>query len=258
MEINITDRDGNLCGFGILGPDQHDNRDYKYSDKLAGTSICDQYEDFSLRKTIGPILNQYTTNSCTGHSAMYGMNVLLNRINGDVANDWKINPWWVYYWARVQSGLETRDGGAYMRDLMKALAKYGVYSNNMSSPDSQPGEYNLEDSFKIQEYFRINNSLNEVKYALTKEKLPIFACIAIYNGDIDSYTGIITPTESGFSGYHAICLTGLKTIKGIQYIEFANSWGTRWGDNGFGYIHPDCIEDYSYISDMYCPTYKYN
>ena len=258
METKITDRDGNLCGFGILGPDQHDSRDYKYSDKLAGASIDKQYNDFSLRNFTGPILNQHTTNSCTGHSAMYGMNVILNRINGDNVQDWKINPWWVYYWARKQSGLETRDGGAYMRDLMKALTKYGVYSNNMSSPDSQPGEYNLDDSFKIQEYFRIYNDLNEIKYALTEEKLPIFACLAIYNDDIDYYTGVVEHNKSGFAGYHAICLTGVKTIKGKQYIEFANSWGLRWGDNGFGYISPECMKDGSYITDLYCPTYKYN
>ena len=118
----IKDRDGNICGLGILGPDQYDSRDYKYADKLAGTSVDKSYEDFSLRKMIGSILNQQSTNSCTGHSAIYGMNVLLNRINGDEVQDWKINPWWVYYWARKQSNLEHLDGGAYMRDLMKALS----------------------------------------------------------------------------------------------------------------------------------------
>lgn len=253
----IKDRDGNICGLGILGPDQYDSRDYKYADKLAGTSVDKSYEDFSLRKMIGSILNQQSTNSCTGHSAIYGMNVLLNRINGDEVQDWKINPWWVYYWARKQSNLEHLDGGAYMRDLMKALSKYGVYSNNMSSPESLPGDYSLDDVFTLQSYFRIS-SLNELKYALTVEKLPVFACTSIYNDAIDNYTGIVSYEGRHFNGYHAICLTGVKTIKGKQYIEFANSWGTLWGDDGFGYLHPDCIIDSRYVTDMYCPTYKYN
>lgn len=245
---------------GVLGPDIPDSRDYKYAEKIAasGSTVSNNYSDCSLRKSIGPILNQRTTNSCTGHSAVYGMNVLLNRIAGVESGDYGINPWWPYYWARFYSGLEHRDGGAYMRSLMNALLLRGVYSNSMSSPDSKPGQYDLKDAFTLKEYFRISNDLNELKYALSEEKLPVFANIAVYNDDMDSYSGIITPNKDGFSGYHAICLTGLKTIKGVQYIEFANSWGTNWGDNGFGYIHPDCITDNKYMVDMYCPSYKYN
>lgn len=254
---------GNL---GVIGPDIPDSRDYKYSEHLAGASqnsdtehtIPDKFDDYSLRPYIGKILNQYTTNSCTGHSAMYAMNILLNRINGNVVSDWKINPWWVYYWARKESHLENRDGGAYMRCLMNALCTYGVYSNNMSSPDSKPGEYNLDDSFKVKEYFRINNNLNEVKYALTVEKLPLIASWCVYESAIDRYTGIINSSTSNLQGYHAICLTGVKTIKGKQYIEFANSWGGNWGDYGFGYLDPEILANEYLMTDIYCPTYKYN
>lgn len=251
-------------GLGVIGPDIPDSRDYKYSDHLAGIQtdmmheMPEQFDDYSLCKYIGNILNQGSTNSCTGHSAMYAMNVLLNRIAGnDIAGDFKINPWWVYYWARKEANLEYRDGGAYMRCLMNALKTYGVYSNNMCSPDSKPGQYNLDDAFKIKEYFRISNNLNEVKYALTVEKLPVFACWAVYDQSIN-VNGVVNMPIGSLNGYHAICLTGLKTINNKQYIEFANSWGKFWGQNGFGYLDPDMFNDPILITDIYCPTYRYN
>ena len=43
-----------------------------------------------------------------------------------------------------------------------------------------------------------------------------------------------------------------------QYIEFANSWGKLWGDEGFGYLDPNVIRDERLITDIYCPTYDYN
>lgn len=257
----VNNQDGFNLACGVLGPDIPDSRDFKYLNKLSCSSnILHQttYNDCTLRKSIGSILNQGNTNSCTGHCAVYGMNVLLNRIAGVEKGNYGINPWWPYYWARYCSGLEDRDGGAYMRSLMNALVKYGVYSNSMCSPENKPGEYNLDEAFKIKEYFRISNDLDELKYALSVEKLPVFTNIIVYADDIDNHSGIILPKKQKFTGYHAICMTGLKTIKGVQYIEFANSWGTLWGDNGFGYIHPDCIVDSKYIVDMYCPTFLYN
>lgn len=256
-------------GTGVIGPDIPDSRDYKYIDHLSGVSestvstastyaLPTSFNDCSLKSFIGDIKNQGSTNSCTGHSAYYAMNVLLNRINGDDIGQWNINPWWIYYWARKESNIENRDGGAYMRCLMNALRIYGVYSNNMSSPESKPGEYDLNDAFKIKKYFRISNNLNEVKYALSVERLPVFACWCVYNDAIDKYTGIISPSNEQMNGYHAICLTGLKTIKGKQYIEFANSWGKLWGDEGFGYLDPDVVRDERLITDIYCPTYDYN
>lgn len=258
---------------GVIGPDIPDSRDFQFTEHLAGLSVQSDtdhimpssFDDFSLKSYVGGIMHQGSTNSCTGHSAVYAMNVLLNKISGAFeqnmipvsSNPYNINPWWVYYWARKESNLEYRDGGAYMRCLLNALRRYGVYSNNMSSPISKPGEYNLDDAFKIHEYFRINNSVDEIKYALTIEKLPVFACIAVYD---TMYTNnIINPdNDAAVEGYHAICLTGVKTINNIQYIEFVNSWGTSWGDKGFGYIHPDFVSDIRLMTDIYCPTYSYN
>jgi hypothetical protein len=39
-------------------------------------------------------------------------------------------------------------------------------------------------------------------------------------------------------GGHAVCIVGYRD-DGRFIVR--NSWGTTWGDNGFGYLHPDYI-----------------
>jgi C1A family cysteine protease len=43
-------------------------------------------------------------------------------------------------------------------------------------------------------------------------------------------------------GGHAICFVGYDSKK--KLIKFKNSWGTNWGDNGYGYL------PYNYINDF--------
>ena len=43
-------------------------------------------------------------------------------------------------------------------------------------------------------------------------------------------------------GGHAICATGFNDDK--KLIKFKNSWGKGWGQNGYGYISYDYINDF--------------
>jgi len=51
-------------------------------------------------------------------------------------------------------------------------------------------------------------------------------------GNIDKFVA------SSVRGGHAVCIVGYKT-DGRFIVR--NSWGTTWGDKGFGYLHPDYI-----------------
>jgi len=43
-------------------------------------------------------------------------------------------------------------------------------------------------------------------------------------------------------GGHAICPVGYDEEK--RLIKFKNSWSTKWGQNGYGYLHYAYIERY--------------
>jgi len=43
-------------------------------------------------------------------------------------------------------------------------------------------------------------------------------------------------------GGHAICAVGYDDSK--QLVKFKNSWGTGWGQNGYGYLSYNYINNY--------------
>ena len=62
-------------------------------------------------------------------------------------------------------------------------------------------------------------------------------------------TGILeyAPTK-GFDGGHAVVFTGYDDVK--KLLQFQNSWGESWGDNGYGYL-PYAYVDKGYADDFW-------
>src|SRR5262249_56575528 len=79
-----------------------------------------------------------------------------------------------------------------------------------------------------------------VRRALTAA--PIVAGLQIYESsqsDAANSTGII-PMPSArdqLRGGHAVCIVGYDDQK--RQFKFINSWGTGWGDHGYGYLPYD-------------------
>jgi len=244
---------------GIRSVDTYDKRDYIYSPDISKSDIKAGFSSyFSLKNYSCSVLNQLQTNSCTGHSGIAATNIILSRFLE--AKDHKLNPWFVYYFARKEDNSPVNlDNGATMRSLMKALQKYGVYRCDMSSPFSEPdADTDYSKCFHIYNYYRCNNNITQIKYALENDKLPVLLCFKVYSKDIDDYTGIIGEKDKkeNFEGYHAICLTGYKYIKDKLYFEFQNSWGREWGDSGYGYLIEDYLKSYDLCPDIWIPTLK--
>lgn len=249
-----------LCG--VIGPDAKDNRDFIYQKDKTNEEIKaglnNIVEEFSLKQYSCPVMNQMQTNSCTGHASAVAMNILLSRTLSK-NKDYKLNPFWIYYWARKQSGFEKVDSGAYIRDTMKALKENGVWRCDMTTPFSElPTDYDIKNTFKIKEYLRIDNSIDKVQYALFNEKLPIIGSIKVFQGDIDNYYGLIKGDKlTGFAGYHAVPIIGWKYIKNVLYFIIQNSWGRANGDGGFYYLNSKYIEDGMLTPDLWTFTYEY-
>ena len=242
---------------GVKGPDVYDKRDFIYKPDLKNMKSKSSLNDeFIFKNITGPILNQGSTNSCTGHAAVVAMNILLSKFPNFKYN---LNPFWIYYWARKKDGCEKSDSGAYMRSLMKALKEEGVWKCSMSSPFSDlPKDYDLNNTFKIKDYFRIDNNSEKIKYALSEEKLPVLASISIYNSDTNNYTGVIKGNKyENFAGLHAVPIIGWKYINNELYFIIQNSWGSSNGDGGLYYVYYKNIEMPSFTPDLWTFTYDY-
>jgi hypothetical protein len=47
---------------------------------------------------------------------------------------------------------------------------------------------------------------------------------------------VCTPTWEENLVDHGVLLTGWRLVGGVNYLEIMNSWSTKWGEDGFGYI----------------------
>ena len=153
----------------------------------------------------------------------------------------------------------TRVGDIYKEknESLKALKQYGVYRCKMDSPYSIPENIDFTKCFYISNYYRCNNDIEKIKYALENDKLPVLICFKVFYTDIDNYHGVVGMYDKReqYDGYHAICLTGYTYIKNKLYFQFQNSWGKLWGENGFGYISEDYIKSSDLVPDIWIPTF---
>ncbi len=87
---------------------------------------------------------------------------------------------------------------------------------------------------------------------------PIVAGVPVYNGawmtDEVAATGRIAPEFDTWVGGHGLTIVGYDPASGE--IRFANSWGTAWGDGGFGTLSREVIDkvliaDETFGNDMH-------
>ena len=245
------------CAGAMISP--KDDRDFIYKkpeEKIAGAENVPT--SFTLANKIGKILNQGQTNSCTGFAATYFMNVLVNKTM-NTTKDYNINPFFNYYWGRDFSGtLINGDSGAYIRSTLQARSKKGIWCCNMSTTTQKPPEdYDENIAFKLKGYQSIDmtDRLENMKYILSIEQLPIMSCVRIIYNNVDTWTGEMKGDDSSpASGWHAMTIVGYETRKDGIWFHTANSWGTvQFGDKGFAWIHEDYFKNPNLVAELWCP-----
>jgi C1A family cysteine protease len=147
------------------------------------------------------------------------------------------------------------DVGAYLRDTMKALALFGVppedyWVYNIGDFEKEPTafEYGIAQNYQATVYYKLDpygkdadKVIESIKLNLAANRTCIFG-FTVYRGCINDGNGEVK--LPGFfdsvSGGHAICAVGYDDAKMIGSSQgafvFANSWGSAWGDAGFGYL----------------------
>ena len=234
-------------------PELPDFNDLMYSEHLLfkdrGLCGVTQYKDVDLRPNSPACWNQLSINSCVAHGCSY-----LFAYAGilEKTDSWTPSRLFVYYNARLLENNENSDGGAYIRDGIKCLAKYGVcpetdWAYNVAEVNVKPPTKAYQDAIKHKAltYYSVNNtSLDEIMSNLSAG-FPITLGLSIYESfesDKVAKTGIIPmPSKTDkLLGGHCIAIAGAIMAK-RQFI-LRNSWGsTGWGDKGYGYIPFDYV-----------------
>lgn len=228
-----------------------DTRDYTIKSKI---NLSSQNVDLSSFCT--SIKNQKGIGSCTSHACIALLEFLFKKFKQSTLSD-LFSEKFVYYVTRVniENGKPNDDSGAYIRDTMKCLAKYGsalektfpYIKENQSECDfaETPNEAVYEEGrkYQITKYVNISDSnpiscLNDLKNVLNAGYGFVggFLCFEnLFNGE----NGFIPEPKGEIVGGHAIMFVGYDDEKKV--FKFKNSWGEEWGNKGFGYL------PYSYI-----------
>jgi C1A family cysteine protease len=200
-------------------------------------------EYVDLRKWASPVESQGHLGSCTGNAVVGAYELLLNKEQPDKFID--LSRLFVYYNARLIENAVNEDVGAYVRDAVKAVQKYGVCSEliwpyHIADYTLTPSIPSYEDAShrNIKNYYRIH-TLEDILDALNKE-WPVVFSMRVYSQFDDLYYSATTVEmpkayeEQSPIGAHAMCFVGYDLNKKVLIAR--NSFGTDWGMQGYCYI----------------------
>ncbi len=230
-------------------PDLPDHRDFMYA---APTPIMHSIPPSAdLTASCPPVYDQGQLGSCTANAiaAAFQFDEIKQK-EPNVSNPSRL---FIYYGERVIEGTVKEDSGAQIRDGIKVVASKGVCPESEWPYDIQkfsqkPPQSCFTDAKKYTAvtYQRLIQDQNTMKGCLA-EGFPFVFGITVYQSmmtDDVAKTGIVPmPSNQEKSvGGHAILAVGYDDK--TRLFKFRNSWGTGWGDKGYGYI------PYSYLTDQ--------
>lgn len=224
-----------------------------------------------LRQWCSPVENQLNLGSCTAHAGMGIVEYFMRRAYGKYIDGSRL---FLYKTTRNLMKV-TGDTGAWLRNVMAALSlcgvaaeKYWPYTldNKNVNPnwDTEPSAflYAIGDNYEALKYFchdPLGNNIPPVTVLASVKSYLAAGIPSIFgfygfpsfnNADVKGGIPYPSPNEKAEWG-HAIVAVGYddnilikntkcnKVTKGALLIR--NSWGSGWGDNGYGWLPYDYV-----------------
>jgi C1A family cysteine protease len=151
----------------------------------------------------------------------------------------------IYFNERVVSRVVGQDAPVSLRDGYRTIAKFGACPERMWPYEPRrfrrpptPACYKAGRRHAPIEYFRIRRTLSHLRACLA-DRFPFVFGIAVHRSMLDRptrLTGVVSvPTHrDAFVGGHAVMAVGYDHSK--RQLIVRNSWGSAWGDGGYGYL----------------------
>lgn len=228
-------------GLGCL-KDPIDRRDIPMNAVLPRISVPPEV-DYTDR--MSPVRDQGSEGTCVAFAAAVGMKEYQEKKERGGLT--ALSPRHLYSHCKKIDGIP-REEGTYPRTAMKVLAQTGVcreecwpyrpYQKDRPCAEAE----SQAASFRIRTYARLSG-IPEMERSLSVNG-PFLAGVEVFASWFEARGGRIPlPDNQAIPiGGHAICLTGYD--RSGQLFKFKNSWGTDWGDRGYGYLPYEYMRRY--------------
>lgn len=206
-----------------------------------------------LRCYCSPIENQGRLGSCTAQAAIGVVEYLERRALGRHMDGSRL---FTYKVTRSLLGW-TGDTGAYVRTTIQSLAKVGVppekyWPYDISKFDEEPPmlAYALAGSAKSLHYFRMDGQRTREELLLLIKRVAAVGLVSqfgfvVYNSGNDKGEFPLPEPGQPRRGGHAVVCVGYDDSrvigKSVGALRIRNSWGTNWGEAGYGWLPYDYV-----------------
>ena len=228
--------------------------DYPQAQTIVGLDSLPASVDLS--EALPPVRHQGRQASCAGWAIAYyyrSYQEALERQRGPMSDAEIFSPSFIYNQRTAKD--RSRDYGMSMVDGLRIAVDLGVatmatmpYDQNDWS--SEPSEEARQEAaqYRSDSYYNFfrgggNANLDLLKTYLADGELILMA-MPIYSEfyKVRSTDAVVDVPSAGsiFYGGHAVTLLGYDDAS--QTFKFVNSWGSWWGDEGFGYLTYDFVQ----------------
>lgn len=201
------------------------------------------------RQWCSPIENQLQLGACTAHAGIGLFEYFERKAFGKHTD---LSRLFLYKVTRNLMKL-TGDTGAELRTTMQAMTFFGAppeeyWPYEVPCFDDEPNAfcYQFGSNFKALQYARLDLPGSNVQEVLTSLKTTLSKCFAVMFG-FSVYSNISDDADIPFPGAkdkleggHAVMIVGYddehKIGKDKGALLIRNSWGTTWGDKGYGWL----------------------
>ena len=179
---------------------------------------------------IPKIKDEGVTGATAGYSTSYALEILLY----DTSFKGKeVSARGIYEGAKLKDELKGIHTGTSVHGVIKALMDEGFYWESDWPNDKPKKPTTALPASKISGY-KLIDSITDVIPQL-KAGLPVIAAIHISDEFSTPKDGVVKlSAEPVVKGVGTICIVGYD--QETKLFKFAQSWGTGWGESGFGYI----------------------
>ncbi len=204
-----------------------------------------------LSSNCPPVGDQGQQGSCVGWATAYALKTYEEIVEekwSGTSKAHQFSPSWVYN--QINGG---HDEGSRISDALALIVKRGAdtldafsYDDNNFTKKPDGRSYERAAHFKASRWASLPNDLAKIKKQLATGRALVIG-IDVYESfmSLDASHPIYASTSGRLLGGHALCVVGYDDSK--QALKFINSWSTKWGVKGYGYLTYDFIKPQSPI-----------